>query len=215
MTIRRKKLSIAFDVKSVKSDGTFTGLASPFGTMDYGGDIVMPGAFTKTLQEYRAKNRRVPMLWQHRIDTPIGGYPTLEETDQGLDVEGECNMKVQKGMECHALYEKRDITGLSIGYTSVREEYDEKTGIRRLFEVKLYEISPVTFPMHDDARLATVKSIQSLADCEMYLRDAGFTRKEAIAFIARCKASPAQSDSAVADEAACARAIQILRSKRN
>lgn len=210
--MRRKKLAIAFDVKSVKSDGTFTGLASPFGTMDYGGDIVMPGAFTKTLAEYKAKGRRVPMLWQHKIDTPIGGYPVLEETDQGLNVEGECNMRVQKGAECHALFDKRDITGLSIGYTSVRDEYDEKTGVRRLFEVKLYEISPVTFPMHDDARLATVKGIQSLADCELYLRDAGFTRKEALAFIARVKASPMQSDSVSPDEAACARAIKLLRS---
>ncbi len=213
MTIRRKKLAIAFDVKSVKADGTFTGLASPFGTMDYGGDIVMPGAFTKTLQEYKARSRRVPMLWQHKIDTPIGGYPLLEETDLGLDVVGECNMGVQKGVECHALFNKRDITGLSIGYTSIRDEYDEKTGIRRLFEVKLYEISPVTFPMHDDARLATVKSIQSLADCEIYLRDAGFTRKEAIAFIAMVKASPAQSDSVLTDAAACARAMQILRQR--
>ncbi len=213
MTIhRRKKMQVAFEVKSVKSDGTFKGLASPFNTMDYGGDIVMPGAFTKSLKEYKQKGRFVPMLWQHDRYAPIGIYPELEENDVGLDVDGACNMKVQQGMECHALMDQGALTGLSIGYTSIRDEYDEKTGIRRLFEVKLYEISPVTFPMHDDARVANVKGIESLADCERYLRDEGFSRKEALAFIARVKAIGTPSDSAN-DEAACERAIQILRQR--
>lgn len=211
MTIRRKKLSMPFEVKSVKADGTFTGIASPFGTMDYGRDIVMPGAFTKTLQDFASKGRRVPMLWQHARFEPIGGYPELKETDDGLEVFGECNMEVQRGRECHALFKKGDISGLSIGYTTERDEWDEQMMVRRLFEVKLYEISPVTFPMHDDARVESVKSIETLADCERRLRDEGFSRKEALAFIARVKAIAGQSDSEPS-EAECERALQILRS---
>ena len=92
-----------FEVKAVKSDGTFAGEASPFGELDFGNDIVMPGAFTKTLAEYQERGRKVKMLWQHQIKQPIGIYPILKETDSALVVTGQCNMKVQQGRECHAM----------------------------------------------------------------------------------------------------------------
>jgi hypothetical protein len=50
-----------FEMKasSVK-ERTFEGLASPFGSIDYGGDTVVRGAYTKTLAEWRSSGRSLP-----------------------------------------------------------------------------------------------------------------------------------------------------------
>lgn len=216
----RPTIEAPFEVKSdtvkVKGDfGYFEGTASPFGELDQGNDIVMHGAFAKSLATYESKNRKVPMLWQHDPHQPIGVYTDLKETDDGLVVRGECNLKTQRGAECHALMQQGALTGLSIGYKSVVEDYDERGVIRKLHEVNLWEISPVTFPMADSARAEAkaIQELQSLSDVEAYLRDAcGFSRKEATAFTARVKAIAAQRDSANGDAGQIDRIRNIIRS---
>ena len=51
------------------------------------------------------------------------------------------------------------IDGLSIGFRTVRGRTDTKTGVRRLLEVDLWEISVVTFPMLPAARVSAVKGV--------------------------------------------------------
>ena len=216
--MKTKYLERPFKVKSVESDGTFTGHASVFGELDSYRDIVMPGAFKKSLKEdFIAKQRKVPMLWQHNSWAPIGVYPTIREDDIGLYVEGQCNMKVQQGLECHALMEQGALSGLSIGYTTVTSEWDEKELTRKLIEVNLWEVSPVTFPAGDSARVSSVKSIEglvTLSEVEDYLRDAcGLSRKEAVILVSRIKATGSQSESADDAEAnSIKKAIDIIRS---
>ena len=53
--------------------------------------------------------------------------------------------------------------------------------IRKLLEVDLFEISIVTFPMLPDAKVTGVKSITTERDFEQFLRDAGFSKSEAVA----------------------------------
>lgn len=190
-----KNLKSNFEFKSLKSDGTFTGYASIFGEHDYHDDIVVPGAFQKSLSVHKEKNRKIPMLWQHNSREPIGVYPVMVEDEKGLYVEGELNMKVQRAVEAHALMDQGALTGLSIGYTTERSEWDEKTGIRRLIECNLFEVSPVTFPAGDSARVVAVKDLETVTDVERALRDAGFSRKEAMTLIAKVKASQFPSDS--------------------
>ncbi len=186
-----KRINRPFELKAVKSDGSFEGVASPYGELDAGMDIVMPGAFTDSLKEFERKERKVPMLWQHNQREPIGVYTKLEDRPDSLYVHGQCNMKVQRGVECHALMEQGALTGLSIGYNAEKYEIDTTTGVRKLIELDLWEISPVTFPMADSARVALVKSIEeadTLSDCEALLRDAGFSKSEALAFVSRVNA---------------------------
>jgi HK97 family phage prohead protease len=186
-------LTRPFEVKaeSVTATGAFEGIASPFGEIDAGRDIVMRGAFKNSLEQFKAKKRKVPMLWQHNTRQPIGVYTSLKETETGLEVVGQCNMKVQAGQECHALMEQGALTGLSIGYDPIKTMWDEKQEVRSLIELDLWEISPVTFPMADGGRVALVKSLEeagNLSDCEALLRDAGFSKSEALAFVSRVKA---------------------------
>lgn len=220
MSIHRKRIERPFEVKSVKADGTFTGYASVFGEIDSYRDVVVAGAFDKSLESrYRAKGRKgVPMLDQHDTRTPVGLFPIdmIVDDGKGLLVEGHINMRVQKGVENHALAEQGALSGLSIGYTTELDEWDEAGQVRILREVDLWEISMVTFPAGDSARITNVKSIsglETLSDCEQLLRDAGFSKSETAAFVSRIKALATRSDSADADSLAVKNVLQILRTK--
>lgn len=214
--MKRKYLERPFQVKSVEADGTFKGYASVFGELDSYRDIVLPGAFKKSLhRDYAEKKRSVPMLWQHNSSNPIGIYTKIDEDEVGLYVEGECNMDVQQGRECHSLMKQGALSGLSIGYNTVTSEWDEKALTRKLMELDLWEISPVTFPAGDSARVSSVKSIEgfaTLSECEDALRDAGFSSKEAVTFISRVKSLGRMSDSAKDQDDAVTAALKIIQS---
>jgi hypothetical protein len=214
--MKLKQLARPFDIKSIDDSGTFTGYGSTFGDMDYGRDVVVAGAFSKSLESYAQKGRKIPMLWQHNMQQPIGVYSEIREDEKGLFLVGEINMGVTQGRECHALMKQGALTGLSIGYSTVRDEWDDRAMVRKLLQVDLYEVSPVTFPMNDNGRIETVKSLadlSTLSECEEYLRDAGgFSRKEATAFISRLKSVATQRDAGSIDNAKLQSALDTLRS---
>lgn len=173
-------------VKSVADDGTFDGYGSVWGVVDSYQEVVAPGAFTDSLAELAAKGRPVPVLWQHRSDTPIGIWDKLEEDDHGLRGEGSLLVEdVAQAREAHALMKRRAVTGLSIGYWVRESSFDEKTGIRTLTKLDLVEISLVTFPANDDARVEAVKfklahgELPTDREFEKFLREAGFSKTRA------------------------------------
>lgn len=170
--IEHKDLSL--QVKSLDEDGTFEGYASVFGVIDEGLDSVEGGAFAKSLGKRRPK-----MLWQHEMDEVIGVWDEVREDDTGLYVKGRLAMDVQKGREAYSLMKMGAIDSMSIGYRTVEAEMDGR--IRKLMEVELYEVSLVTFPMLPAAKVTGVKSIGTEREYERFLRDAGFSRKEATA----------------------------------
>jgi hypothetical protein len=90
------------------------------------------------------------------------------------------------------------LSGLSIGFVTREDIYDKVTGIRTLKKVDLWEVSLVTFPANDAARVSAVKtieSISSLSDAERYLRDAGgFSRAQATALLSRLKSLSGQGE---------------------
>lgn len=202
-SVKTRYMDRPFQVKEIGKDGKFTGHGSVFGELDSYRDIVMPGAFKRSLREdFVDKKRNVPMLWQHNSWAPIGIYEEIYEDSTGLYVEGACNMEVQQGRECYALMKQGALTGLSIGYTTVTSEWDEANLTRKLIEVNLWEVSPVTFPAGDNAR-AQVKSLMdvgTMSELEDYLRDAyGVSRKEATALASRLKAITAGQSDSVSD----------------
>jgi HK97 family phage prohead protease len=141
------------------------------------------------------------MLWQHRQAEPIGVYTHMEEDSVGLKVRGQLAMKTVRGAEAFELMKMGALNGLSIGYrvrTSADESWDRETGVRTIKKAKLYEVSPVTFPMNDASRISSVKSIEefeSLAEVERHLRDAGgFSRSEATALVSRIKSVIGRGD---------------------
>lgn len=135
------------------TDGSrIEGYASFFGMTDQGGDVVMPGAYGKSLSRLKAEGRAVRMLWQHDATQPIGVWDEIAEDGRGLRVKGRILTEVAKGREAAALVAAGAIDGLSIGYRTVTAEKDAK-GQRLLREVELWEVSLVTFPMLAEARV--------------------------------------------------------------
>ncbi|QDL96763.1 HK97 family phage prohead protease [Rhodopseudomonas palustris] len=140
---------------SLAEDGRIDGYASLFGEIDQARDMVMPGAFTQTLKQRGL--RRIPMLFQHDPAEPVGVWLELAEDLRGLRARGRLIPDVARGRELLALLRAGAIDGLSIGYRTVRGQIDPKTRVRRLYQVDLWEISIVTFPLLAGARIATVK----------------------------------------------------------
>lgn len=190
----RDYLDVPFKVKAVSDDGLFSGYGSVFGVVDSYQEVVAPGAFKESLE-----GRTPSLLWQHRSGEPIGVYSKVHEDNIGLHVEGKLALKTARGAEAYELLKMGAISGLSIGYVTREDTYDKVTGVRTLKKLDLWEVSLVTFPANDSARVATVKSIESissLADAEAFLRDAGgLSRREAVAVLARIKSLHGQSDS--------------------
>ena len=187
-----KSRDFHFEIKAGEKDGFFSGYGSVFGVVDSYREIVAPGAFAASLAARSAKGRKLPVLWQHRSDQPLGVYELAKEDGTGLYLEGRLLVDdVVQAREAHALMKAGAVTGLSIGYYVTGESWNEKDRIRTLTAVDLEETSLVTFPANDAARVESVKSrivrgdVLSLTEFEGFLREAGFSKSQATAIAGR------------------------------
>jgi HK97 family phage prohead protease len=159
---------------------TIEGFGSIFNNIDSYGDIVLPGAFVKSI-----KKRKPKMLWQHRSDMPIGAWDVVKETPEGLYLKGRI-FDTQMGNDAYTLLKGGAIDGLSIGYTTKLYEIDSKANTRKLKEVELFETSLVTFPANEKATVTNVKSLpETEREFEEFLRDAGYSHAAAKTIVAR------------------------------
>lgn len=147
-----RKFVPATDLAAAGEAGEVTGYASLFGEADQGGDVVLPGAFGRSLARLAAKGRAVRFLWQHDPAVPIGVWSEVREDRRGLWVRGRLLPEVAKGAEALSLMRAGAIDGLSIGYRVVKAEPNPRSGGRNLVEIDLWEVSLVTFPMLPTAR---------------------------------------------------------------
>lgn len=136
------------------------GYAAVFGNRDAYGDIIVPGAFEKTLRE----KPDVKVLWQHNTQKPIGKQETAYEDEFGLAVTGVLSNIPLVTQEAVPLILDEVVTGLSIGYEVVVEEYNSDLGVWFLKEIELWEWSPVTFPANELATVTEVKSLGTRQD---------------------------------------------------
>jgi HK97 family phage prohead protease len=171
--------ALPLDIKAAAS-GIIQGYASLYGQIDNGGDVVAPGAYTKSLASLAAEGRSVKMLWQHDPAQPIGVWDEIREDAKGLWVKGRILPEVEKGREASALLAAGAIDGLSIGYRTVNATRGAK-GERILQQLELWEVSVVTFPMLPTARVDAMKAADMTErDFErMLTRDAGLSRSVA------------------------------------
>ena len=174
------------EVKEISKTGEFSGYLSVFNNIDSYRDIVLPGAFKESLDEWSEKGRLPPILWQHRGDQPIGPFTKMEEDEHGLYVEGILLLEdVQTAREAHSLIKNKVVSGMSIGFETKIEEWDKDEQVRKLHKLKLWEGSIVTFPANDEAQIDSVKSIiqhGQLPDkptFEKLLCEAGFSKSQA------------------------------------
>lgn len=179
--LETKFLSVSLSAGSeTDPEGTISGYGSVFGQKDQGSDIVVAGAFARSL---KTLGRMPVMLFGHNPNEPVGVWDRVEEDEKGLLVKGRLALGTQRGREAHDLVKMGALSGLSIGYRTIRADF--KGDARLIQEVELWEISLVSFPMLDSARIDAVKAAE-LTDREIerkLTQDAGFTRSVARALM--------------------------------
>jgi HK97 family phage prohead protease len=152
------------------SEGQFTALVSVFGNTDSVGDVVQPGAFTKTLADWAAKGDPIPVIWSHDWDDPfshVGIVVSAKETPDGLEVTGQIldldtNDTAQ---QVYRLLKGRRVTQFSFAYDVVEGAWVEGTdeaagryGYYELRELKLYEVGPCLVGANQETELVAAKT---------------------------------------------------------
>jgi HK97 family phage prohead protease len=148
-----EKKAFEFEIKAT-NDGTFEGYGAFFNNKDSYNDVIEKGAFKRTINN---NMKRMKILWQHDTREPIGKPTKMFEDDNGLYIEAKLCM-TDTGKKCYELMKEGIINELSIGYDAINPKYDPEKNIRYLKEIKLYEISAVTFAANEKAQVTSVKS---------------------------------------------------------
>jgi uncharacterized protein len=199
-----------FEVKALGEDGSFSGWASVFGNVDQQGEVVMPGAFKQINVN---TDGRLVVLWQHDQRNPIG-TAAVHEDAKGLAFNGSLVLEDPMARKARAHMLAKSVRGMSIGYSVIKDEI--KAGVRYLQELKLHEISVVTFGANALAGVAAVKDalavpeFTSIREAEFWFRDElGFSKSAAAELIAKFKRALIDPDEAHAQElAACLAALK-------
>ncbi len=118
-----------------------TGYLASFGNKDAWDDIIVKGAFKKTIAE---NMKNIYFLNQHNWSQPHGKFNVLKEDMKGLYFESKPLIDTTYSSDLMKLYAAKIVKEHSIGYSSVVSEYNNDTKIRTLKELKLYEGSNVT-----------------------------------------------------------------------
>ena len=149
------------------TEGTFKGTASAFGSIARGAKgptKFAAGAFRETLAEC---NGRLPLLYQHAQDKPVGVLHSIRETPNGLEVAGKISMTTF-GRDLVTLMKDGAVTGLSIGFdaleTGMPERHSSGEMVRIVNKARLHEISLVTFPADRSARIEQVHKAACATD---------------------------------------------------
>lgn len=141
-------------------DGEFVGYASVFGNVDSYGDIVDPGAFTKTLEEWAASGSPIPALWGHDFHDPfsnIGHVVEAVEDEKGLKVRVQLDLENAKAAQVYRLLKSGRVGQMSFAY-DVLGYLDGEDGFH-LTELKLYEVSVVPVGANQETEILAVKSL--------------------------------------------------------
>ncbi|MDQ2626578.1 MAG: HK97 family phage prohead protease [Actinomycetota bacterium] len=155
-------------------EGQFTAYASVFGNVDSYGDVVMPGAFAKTLAEWTKSGNPIPLLFGHNMSDPdynLGGVLSAEEDAVGLKITAQLDLENPKAAQTYRMLKGRRINQMSFAYDEIESGPATHDGnhVWELRELKLYEVSIVTLGANQETEILAVKSMPSVA--ERTLRD--------------------------------------------
>lgn len=184
------RLDFALELKGVNDSGMFEGYASTFGNRDQGGDIVVAGAFTKSIAARGA--RGVKMFADHDSTKRIGIWTDIAEDPSGLYVKGQLMLEKQIAKDAYIDLKNGALDSMSIGFRTKSDSYDGRRKARMLKEVDLLEISLISFPMNESAKVTAIKSLSDLTleeirELEATFRTKGLSQTDAVKAISGLK----------------------------
>lgn len=176
------------EIRADNEGAGLSGYASHFGSIDSYGTAVKKGAFTRTLQQ---RGDRIPVLWNHWPDSPIGKPVELREDDTGLWFSASISEGTTHGRDVMALLRDGVPLGMSFGFETLKSRpledgdtvdwsqapdfyKDPNQGreyVRIIEEVRLWEISVVTFPANEMATINDVRQAAQLDALATLLED--------------------------------------------
>lgn len=172
-----KKMVVPFEIKEFSEDGEFfifKGYASTFGNVDRGGDVILPGAFIDSIAEMKRLGDFLPVVWQHNSDEPIGIYTAFYEDTKGLWVEGKLP-KEDTFVSGRVIPQMKvgSVRKLSIGYSVWMDggSFEIRDDVRFISKLVLWEVSPVTIPMNNEADILEMKALVPFQDLPLADRD--------------------------------------------
>lgn len=156
--------SFGVKVKSAVADeaaeqGTVTMLVSAFGNVDQYGDVVVPGAFTASLEKWAESGDNIPFIWSHDWNNPMAhiGYVTeAKETGEGLVVTARVDLDTPYSRKIFKLLKGRRVTQASFGYTV--DEFRYEDDVRILEAVSLIECGPCLVGANPETELLAAKA---------------------------------------------------------
>jgi HK97 family phage prohead protease len=140
--------------------GELEGYVSVFGNVDQGGDVVLPGAFKKTLADWRGSKQPLPLIADHDLSTDgvIGSVREAKEDPVGLWVRAGFS-STAKAQDIRIKMIEGHLKGMSFTYEAVKHYMGQMAGksARFLQELRLFEATVTPFPMNTLA-LASAKA---------------------------------------------------------
>jgi HK97 family phage prohead protease len=140
--------------------GEFTALVSVFNNTDLVGDRVMPGAFAKSLANYTAKGKNLPIVWSHdwgNAESFIGKTLSAVETEQGLMIRG-AFFDTPRAQTVRTLLAEKVVNEFSFAYDTITEKKGDD-GINELYELHILEAGPTLKGANPATQLIAAKTI--------------------------------------------------------
>lgn len=142
--------------------GTFEGYASVFNNTDTYGDVIRPGAFTETINDFQERGRVIPVLYGHDFSDPfsnIGAVEEVVEDDHGLRVKAKLDLDNPKAAQVYRLMKAKRLNEMSFAFNVLDGSWAEIDGeeIYEIKRVKLFEVSVVPVGANPQAEILTVK----------------------------------------------------------
>lgn len=159
------------------NNGYFEAVVSAFGNIDSYGDVMVKGAFARTLAEWKDNGGEIPFLWSHASHDPmayVAGITEAEETDEGLVVRGKFDLDTDQSKQAYKLLKSRRVKEFSFGFIVKAYEFGELDGteVRYVKDVDLLEVSMTILGANPSTRLVAIKTAQQTSESNTIDADA-------------------------------------------
>ncbi|MFZ9327805.1 MAG: HK97 family phage prohead protease, partial [Polynucleobacter sp.] len=161
----------SLEVKDVDAkQGIVSGYFSAFGMVDSDGDIMMPGAFKRSIQDWGPDAKgRIKHLLNHDPSKPLGRIMELKEDNYGLFYRSQVG-KHQLGQDFVKMVESGLISEHSIGFRTLREQKNDSAN--EIHEVMLFEGSSLTaWGANEHTPMLGIKSIKNIDEIKEQIRN--------------------------------------------
>lgn len=162
--------SFEANVKDVDSKkGEVSGYFSAFGMADSDGDIMMPGAFKRSIQDWGPEAKgRVKHLLNHDPSQPLGKIIELKEDSYGLYYRSQVGTH-RLGQDFIKMVESGLIGEHSIGFRTLREQKSDSAN--EIHEVMLFEGSSLTaWGANEYTPILGIKSLEQTAKIQEQIK---------------------------------------------